>query len=89
MPKENGYQTIHTTIFEGASIYEVQIRTFDMHKSAQYGVAAHWKYKSGGREPNLEWLNNLQYQNDTIEEFYELAKNDLYKEDMVVFSPAY
>ncbi|WP_334082545.1 RelA/SpoT family protein [Helicobacter typhlonius] len=88
IPKENGYQTIHTTIFEGASIYEVQIRTFDMHKSAQYGVAAHWKYKSGGREPNLEWLNNLQYQNDTIEEFYELAKNDLYKEDMVVFSPA-
>ena len=80
IPKENGYQTIHTTIFEGASIYEVQIRTFDMHKSAQYGVAAHWKYKSGGREPNLEWLNNLQYQNDTIEEFYELAKNDLYKE---------
>lgn len=88
IPKENGYQTIHTTIFEGSSIYEVQIRTFDMHKSAQYGVAAHWKYKSGGREPNLEWLNNLQYQNDTIEEFYELAKNDLYKEDMVVFSPA-
>ncbi len=87
IPKENGYQTIHTTIFEGANIYEVQIRTFDMHKSAQYGVAAHWKYKSGGREPNLEWLNNLQYQNDTIEEFYELAKNDLYKEDMVVFSP--
>lgn len=88
IPKENGYQTIHTTIFDGASIYEVQIRTFDMHKSAQYGVAAHWKYKSGGREPNLEWLNNLQYQNDTIEEFYELAKNDLYREDMVVFSPA-
>lgn len=88
LPKENGYQTIHTTIFENSSIYEVQIRTFDMHKSAQYGIAAHWKYKSGGREPNLEWLNNIQYQNDTIEEFYELAKNDLYKEDMVVFSPA-
>ncbi|MCH5313819.1 MAG: bifunctional (p)ppGpp synthetase/guanosine-3',5'-bis(diphosphate) 3'-pyrophosphohydrolase [Helicobacter sp.] len=88
IPKENGYQTIHTTIFEGASIYEVQIRTFDMHKSAQYGVAAHWKYKNGGREPNLEWLNNLQYQHNSIEEFYELAKNDLYKEDMVVFSPA-
>ncbi len=87
IPKENGYQTIHTTIFDGASIYEVQIRTFDMHKSAQYGVAAHWKYKSGGIEPNLEWLNNLQYQNDTIEEFYELAKNDLYKEDMIIFSP--
>lgn len=87
IPKENGYQTIHTTIFEGASIYEVQIRTFDMHKSAQFGVAAHWKYKSGGIEPNLEWLNHLQYQNDTVEEFYELAKNDLYREDMVIFSP--
>lgn len=88
IPKENGYQTIHTTIFDGASIYEVQIRTFDMHKSAQFGVAAHWKYKSGGREPNLEWLNNLQYQNEPIDEFYELAKNDLYREDMIVFSPA-
>ncbi|MGI0439547.1 RelA/SpoT family protein [Helicobacter himalayensis] len=87
IPKENGYQTIHTTIFDKSSIFEVQIRTIDMHKSAQYGIAAHWKYKSGGREPDLSWVNNLQYQNNSIEEFYELAKNDLYKEDIIVFSP--
>ncbi|PAF44533.1 RelA/SpoT family protein [Helicobacter sp. 11S02596-1] len=87
LPKENGYQTIHTTIFDEALVYEIQIRTFDMHKSAEYGIAAHWKYKSGGMIPSLEWLHNLQYQNNTIEEFYELAKNDLYQEDIVVFSP--
>ncbi|PAF48242.1 penta-phosphate guanosine-3'-pyrophosphohydrolase [Helicobacter sp. 12S02232-10] len=87
LPKENGYQTIHTTIFDEALVYEIQIRTFDMHKSAEYGIAAHWKYKTGGMIPSLEWLHNLQYQNNTIEEFYELAKNDLYQEDIVVFSP--
>lgn len=87
IPKENGYQTIHTTIFDKSSIFEVQIRTFDMHKSAQYGIAAHWKYKRGGIDPNLSWVSNLQYQDQSIEEFYELAKNDLYKEDIVVFSP--
>ncbi|MDD7568046.1 MAG: RelA/SpoT family protein [Helicobacter sp.] len=87
IPKENGYETIHTTIFDKSSIFEVQIRTIDMHKSAQYGIAAHWKYKSGGREPNLNWVNNLQYQDNSLEEFYELAKNDLYKDDIIVFSP--
>ncbi|MDU7692808.1 MAG: RelA/SpoT family protein [Helicobacter sp.] len=87
LPKENGYQTIHTTIFEQSWVYEVQIRTFDMHRSAQFGVAAHWKYKSGGLLPNMDWLNNFEYQNQSIEEFYELAKNDLYQEDIVVFSP--
>lgn len=88
LPKENGYQTIHTTIFDESSVYEVQIRTLDMHKIAEYGIAAHWKYKTGGITPSLEWLTHLQYQNNTIEEFYELAKNDLYQEDIVVFSPA-
>ena len=87
IPKENGYQTIHTTIFDKSSIFEVQIRTFDMHKSAQYGIAAHWKYKRGGIDPNSNWVSNLQYQDQPIEEFYELAKNDLYKEDIIVFSP--
>lgn len=88
LPKENGYQTIHTTLFDCSWIYEVQIRTFSMHQSAQYGVAAHWKYKSGGLAPNMDWLHNFEYQNPSIEEFYELAKNDLYQEDIVVFSPA-
>ena len=88
LPKENAYQTIHTTIFDNSRVFEVQIRTFDMHKNAEFGVAAHWKYKSDGIiSPSLDWLKNLQYQNNDIEEFYELAKNDLYREDIVVFSP--
>ncbi|RDU70640.1 bifunctional (p)ppGpp synthetase/guanosine-3',5'-bis(diphosphate) 3'-pyrophosphohydrolase [Helicobacter aurati] len=87
LPKENGYQTIHTTVFDEGAVFEVQLRTFDMHKSAEFGVAAHWKYKSGGIAPNTEWLKNMQYGDNTIEEFYELAKNDLYSEDIVVFSP--
>ncbi len=87
LPKENGYQTLHTTIFDDSFIFEVQIRTFEMHHSAEYGVAAHWKYKNGGLGPNLDWLNNLQYQDESIEGFYELAKNDLLSEDIVVYSP--
>lgn len=87
IPKENGYQTIHTTVFDNRSIFEVQIRTFDMHKTAEYGIAAHWKYKLGVDTINLKWLENLQYQNNNIEEFYELVKNDLFSEDISVFSP--
>ena len=85
--KDNGYQTIHTTVFDNTAIFEVQIRTFDMHKTAELGVAAHWKYKSGAGGINLDWLNNLQYQSESVEEFYELIKNDLYSEDISVFSP--
>ncbi|MBU0633273.1 RelA/SpoT family protein [bacterium] len=85
--KENGYQTIHTSVFFNHVIFEVQIRTFQMHKTAEYGVAAHWKYKNGGNEISLEWLKNLQYQNESVEDFYEMIKNDLYSEDISVFSP--
>ncbi len=88
LPKENGYQTIHTTVFNESSIFEIQIRTIKMHNSAEFGVAAHWKYKNSGITPSMDWLNNLQYQDNNIEEFYELAKNDLYREDIIVFSPA-
>lgn len=88
IPKENGYQTLHTTVFHESAIFEVQIRTYEMHKTAELGVAAHWKYKNGGNNPiNLEWLHNLQYQNESVEAFYELIKNDLYSEDISVFSP--
>ena len=58
-----------------------------MHKTAELGVAAHWKYKSGGNNIKLDWLNNLQYQNESVEDFYALIKNDLYSEDISVFSP--
>ncbi len=90
IPKENGYQTIHTTVFDNKSIIESQIRTRDMHKTAEFGVAAHWKYKSGGLNPKLEWLNDFKAQDDSsedIEEFYEIAKDNLYSEDIAVFSP--
>ena len=89
LPKENGYQTLHTTVFDDTSIIEAQIRTFQMHKTAEYGIAAHWKYKLGSSSNiNIEWLKNLQFQNESIEEFYELVKNDLYSEDISVFTPA-
>jgi GTP pyrophosphokinase len=61
-----------------------------MHHSAEYGVAAHWKYKQSALTPNLEWLNELKTQNEqseNVEEFYEFAKNDLYSEDIAVYSP--
>jgi len=86
--KDNGYQTIHTTVFQDTAIFEVQIRTFEMHRTAELGVAAHWKYKSGGNNViKLGWLNNLGFQNESIEDFYALIKTDLYSEDISVFSP--
>ena len=87
VPKENGYKTIHTTLFDEEGIVEAQIRTEEMHKLAEYGVAAHWKYKGGDNSVNLGWLESLHYQNESIEEFYELAKSDLFSEDITVFSP--
>ena len=89
-PKENGYKTIHTTIFYDSKIYEVQIRTFNMHDIAEYGVAAHWKYKGSPQSStavNLDWLHALEHNNDDIEEFVSDAKQDLYSEDIVVYSP--
>ncbi len=91
IPKDNGYQTIHTTVFDNASIFEAQIRTYEMHDTAEFGIAAHWKYKGhSGLNPKLEWLNELKNQSEegeSIEEMYELAKDDLYSEDISVFSP--
>ena len=91
IPKENGYSTIHTTLFNDDGIVEAQIRTFEMHKTAEFGIAAHWRYKDGRQQKNrvnLEWLESLQYQNDSVEEFYSLAKGDLFSDDISVFSPA-
>jgi RelA/SpoT family (p)ppGpp synthetase len=81
VPKENGYKTIHTTLFNEEGIVEAQIRTLDMHRLAEFGVAAHWKYKDGGDRVNLEWLESLNFQKESVEEFYELAKSDLFKGD--------
>ena len=87
VPKENGYQTIHTTLFDDEGIVEAQIRTLQMHHLAEFGVAAHWKYKEGEGSVNLKWLESLSFQNTSVEEFYELAKSDLFSEDITVFSP--
>jgi len=89
IPKENGYQTLHTSVFDETNVIEVQIRTFDMHKNAEYGIAAHWKYKLDSASPNTDWLNNLTFENEKIEDFYELAKNDLFREDIIVYSPKF
>ncbi|PHO09018.1 bifunctional (p)ppGpp synthase/hydrolase [Malaciobacter canalis] len=87
-PKENGYRTIHTTVFYNSKIYEIQIRSFEMHKIAEYGIAAHWKYKSGAQNgPNLNWLKSLEFSNENVEEFYADTKDDLYSEEIVVYSP--
>lgn len=92
LPKQNGYQTIHTTLFVDKAIIEAQIRTFDMHKTAEYGVAAHWKYKDGDKlpKPHLEWLDDISKTNqedENPEELYEYAKDSLYVEDINVLSP--
>jgi RelA/SpoT family (p)ppGpp synthetase len=90
LPKENGYSTIHTTLFNDDGIVEAQIRTFEMHRTAEYGIAAHWRYKEGRskkKSVNLEWLKSLEYQSDSVEEFYSLAKGDLFSDDISVFSP--
>jgi GTP diphosphokinase / guanosine-3',5'-bis(diphosphate) 3'-diphosphatase len=86
IPKENGYQTIHSTLFHDNAIFEAQIRTFEMESIAEYGMAAHINYKSGVKLPS-KWIENLQFSNATAEEFYELVKNDLVSEDIVVYSP--
>lgn len=93
IPKQNGYQTIHTTVFNDAMIIEAQIRTFDMHNTAEYGVAAHWKYKYGGSiNPKLDWLNDIGMKDlddseENVEHMYEYAKDSLYVEDIAVYSP--
>jgi len=88
IPKENGYQTIHTTVYNQNAIIESQIRTFDMDKNAEFGIAAHWKYKLNTASPNLKWLENMQFE-ENITDFYELAKNDLFSEDIVVYTPKF
>ena len=87
-PKENGYQTIHTTIFYNSKIYEIQIRSFEMNKIAEFGIAAHWKYKTGAKNTtNLNWLKSLEFSNENVEEFYQETKDNLYTQEMIIYSP--
>ncbi len=85
MPKENMYQSLHTTLIGSSGTpFEIQIRTFDMHRTAEYGIAAHWKYKESGsvrnNEEKLSWLRQiLEWQQDMSDnrEFLNLVKTDL------------
>ncbi|MFZ1868799.1 MAG: bifunctional (p)ppGpp synthetase/guanosine-3',5'-bis(diphosphate) 3'-pyrophosphohydrolase [Steroidobacteraceae bacterium] len=96
IPRVNGYQSLHTTLFgpNGVPI-EAQIRTEDMHRVAESGIAAHWKYKSGGdadsvqQQRTREWLSGLvELQEDgTSEEFLESVKVDLFPDKVYVFTP--
>ncbi|WP_032121879.1 RelA/SpoT family protein [Clostridium amazonitimonense] len=97
MPKPNMYQSLHTTVIgPQGKTFEIQIRTFEMHKTAEYGIAAHWKYKEGSEgeegdfDAKLSWLRDmLEWQKETsdAEEFMEGFKIDLFSDEVFVFTP--
>ena len=93
-PKPNMYQSLHTTVIGDDGIpFEIQIRTYDMHAIAEYGVAAHWKYKQGikrqGGEGTYEWIRRLlENQEDAdAEEFIHSLKIDMFSDEVFVFTP--
>jgi GTP pyrophosphokinase len=97
-PKSNGYQSLHTTIFgPGGQMFEVQIRTREMHRTAEHGIAAHWVYKAKGSaggpdelDEQFGWFRQLmELQQDARdpEEFLEFLKIDLYHDEIFVFTP--
>lgn len=98
MPKPNMYQSLHTTVIgEGGEPFEIQIRTYEMHRVAEYGIAAHWKYKEGRsgssqdtEEMKLAWLRQtLEWQKELNDpkEFMETLKMDLFASQVFVFTP--
>jgi guanosine-3',5'-bis(diphosphate) 3'-pyrophosphohydrolase len=97
IPKPNMYQSLHTSVMsEVGQPFEVQIRTHDMHRIAEEGVAAHWQYKEGAKPPGEEetekvaWLRHiLEWQQETKDprEFLEMVKVDLYPEEVYAFTP--
>ncbi|NLY85168.1 MAG: bifunctional (p)ppGpp synthetase/guanosine-3',5'-bis(diphosphate) 3'-pyrophosphohydrolase [Tissierellia bacterium] len=96
MPKPNMYQSIHTTVIgPKGEIFEVQIRTWDMHRTAEYGIAAHWKYKEGKTKTDnfdekLTWLRQLlEWQSELNDprDFMETLKIDFFTDEVFVFTP--
>ena len=95
MPKPNRYQSLHTTVIgDNGEPFEIQIRTYEMHRIAEYGIAAHWKYKEGvaedREEGKLAWLRQtLEWQKDMNDpkEFMETLKVDLFSNQVFVFTP--
>ena len=92
-PKPNMYQSLHTTVIGSQGIpFEVQIRTWEMHETAEYGIAAHWKYKQGtgaGSEKDFEWVRRLlENQQDTdAEDYVQSLKIDMFDDEVFVFTP--
>ena len=95
-PKSNGYQSLHTTVFgPGRQLYEIQIRTRAMHRTADFGIAAHWLYKEDAKsadelDKHLAWFRQileLQLDAKTPDEFLEFLKLDLYQDEIFVFTP--
>jgi GTP pyrophosphokinase len=96
-PKESMYQALHTTVMgPDARALEIQIRTYDMHHVAEYGVAAHWRYKEGGKrdrkfDNKVAWLRQLMdWQKDVVgsaQEFVDSLKTDLFQDQVFVFTP--
>ena len=92
-PKPNMYQSLHTTVIGSQGIpFEVQIRTWEMHETAEYGIAAHWKYKQGageGNEKDFEWVRRLlESQQDTdAEDYVSSLKIDMFDDEVFVFTP--
>lgn len=96
MPKPNMYQSLHTTVIDSAGDpLEIQIRTFEMHKTAEYGIAAHWKYKEGDSgdvdfDKKLSWLREIldwQREFNDAKDFMESLKIDLFTDEVYVFTP--
>ena len=96
MPKPNMYQSLHTTVLSKNGIpFEIQIRTWDMHKTAEFGIAAHWKYKlgTGGKDKmddHLEWIHRMVETGNETENAEELVlniKGDLSTDEIFVFTP--
>ena len=92
-PKPNMYQSLHTTVIGSQGIpFEVQIRTWEMHETAEYGIAAHWKYKQGtggGTEKDFEWVRRLleTQQDSDAEEFVQSMKIDMFDDEVFVYTP--
>jgi guanosine-3',5'-bis(diphosphate) 3'-pyrophosphohydrolase len=94
-PKDNGYQSLHTTVLSnGPTPLEVQIRTYEMHRIADYGVAAHWRYKESGKsdthfEDKISWLRQLtEWQSElNSEQFLESLKTDIFIDQVFAYTP--
>ena len=95
-PKPNMYQSVHTTVIGSEGIpFEVQIRTWEMHRTAEYGIAAHWKYKMGdpavkaGDEESYAWIRRLleSQQDSDASDFFHNLKIDMFADEVFVFSP--